>query len=1267
MALQGFNSSYYLSAKLAALQADPTTASSWAGKDTTFLTSVLTSFGFTAESHYMRYGYAEGLAPNAYFNPEQYKLAKATAMFNAGGYTTVAAAQAAFTAAWTFDPYQHYLAYGSAENVNPSNSFDDSSYLVSKLAALQAGSSTSAAWATKTVTDVRAAFTAAGLTCLGHYNLYGSTEGIAVTAVPTSEAVTVAATANPGSTFTLTTGADNKVGTSGDDTFDASLSAANMTFGGADTLDGGLGNDTLTVQMNAAGTYQAASLKAIETINVIDTTAAAASILSLLGATGVTNVISLGSTNTNPTAITNIASTSVGLGVTNSAVGATFTFAAAAVAGAADTATLTLKGQTAGVDTIAGVETLNIVSSSSANALTAGASLVTAQATKYVTSGDQTLSLGTLAATVLTVDSSSATAGVTYTVPNNTTAMTITGSTGNDVITMTGGTAVNDNINLGAGNDTVTVALDLATTDTINGGDGTDTLATTSALIAGGAYTASTTAPTITNFETLKLTTALAGALTVSNVQATGITTVDLDAGSGGQTLTMAAGAMTVKIGAANTGTLVVTDTGTAITDTLLITNTRVTGNAFNGQALTINGYETTTFNGTGTGTATTQTLTTIISTPDSGGTATLNFAGSNTFTTGAITATTVDASSMTGTATFTNTGATGVTSITGTANADTLVGSATATTINGGAGNDGITGGVAADSLSGGDGDDTISGAGGNDTLLGGAGNDTITQGVAGTTTSVDGGTGNDTITLTGMLAYTQKIAGGDGTDTLLIGTADIATLNALSFANNTTFNNSLSGIEKVRIADALTSNPDMSRLGSIPYVVLAADNGGGDSITGLVANSTIETLVPQTASTTFALADATGTSDTINLIYTAAAGAGAGAVVYGATTTSIETVAITHNDADVTANASATADANATLTLLDVTAKTITLGGNGASMTLTLTSDVAVTSISGASYAGALTVTSVSTVASTITGGAGADVLTGGTKADSISGGAGADTLAGGLGADTLDGGTGVNTLNALGMIGVTDAGNTTSTGAIINLGTTAIASGDVTSHIVPGGTAVSFISGALTEIGAGKAGYLFATNAAGASSYVDTISNFTKIAGTTGTDYIVGNATGAQTITGSTGADYMVGGSGVDTYISIAGDSIGSSARSVTGGGVATNDTITFVNGVDVISGFNINSDVLDLIVGTAITGNGVAAAATLTAQNYLISGSYVESTGVFTVDTVAGADTLICKVLADTNAFGLANQVNDIVLLGVSSVSGANITLLDTAII
>jgi S-layer protein len=114
-------------------------------------------------------------------------VAKAQALFDAGGYSSVEAAKAAFDNAWPFDPYLHYIQYGSAEGINPSNAFDESEYLATKLADLQADAVTSADWAGKTVDDLRAVLAAAGLSALGHYQAYGKIEGIAVTPVLDSE------------------------------------------------------------------------------------------------------------------------------------------------------------------------------------------------------------------------------------------------------------------------------------------------------------------------------------------------------------------------------------------------------------------------------------------------------------------------------------------------------------------------------------------------------------------------------------------------------------------------------------------------------------------------------------------------------------------------------------------------------------------------------------------------------------------------------------------------------------------------------------------------------------------------------------------------------------------------------------------------------------------------------------------------------------------------------------------------------------------------
>jgi hypothetical protein len=186
-ALQGFDENFYLGEKLAALQADPETTGDWIGQDTSVLRNVLQEYGFSASAHYEMYGYGESLAPNMYFNAAEYRLAKATALFKSGNYLTIQDALVAFDQSWLGDPYQHYLAYGDEEGVNPSNSFDVSAYLEEKLAALQENRTT--AYQYNSIDDIRVAFKAAGLTTLGHFLKYGIHEGLSAHIVPKAEQV----------------------------------------------------------------------------------------------------------------------------------------------------------------------------------------------------------------------------------------------------------------------------------------------------------------------------------------------------------------------------------------------------------------------------------------------------------------------------------------------------------------------------------------------------------------------------------------------------------------------------------------------------------------------------------------------------------------------------------------------------------------------------------------------------------------------------------------------------------------------------------------------------------------------------------------------------------------------------------------------------------------------------------------------------------------------------------------------------------------------
>ena len=269
-------------------------------------------------------------------------------------------------------------------------------------------------------------------------------------------------------------------------------------------------------------------------------------------------------------------------------------------------------------------------------------------------------------------------------------------------------------------------------------------------------------------------------------------------------------------------------------------------------------------------------------------------------------------------------------------------------------------------------------------------------------------------------------------------------------------------------------------------------------------------------------------------------------------------------------------------------------------------------------------------------------------------------------------LTGGVGTDIVSYSDVTASTSHSLTGIAGMVINLSASAVTAATIaTAMATAAGPTAPVIGGGAGVTGdasaAGTAAYLATSAAASVVGMVrDTVTTFESVIGSDLRDYIVAGST-AGTITAGTGADTIIAGSAVDTIVMAAASSIASTARTVTAGGSATNDTITFGNGVDVIQGFNSAVDVLDLVIATAITGNGVAAAATVTLQNYLLSGTYSGTTGVFTINTTTGADTLVVQVAADTNAFGLATTTNSVVLVGVSSIGTANVTLLDTAII
>ena len=827
--------------------------------------------------------------------------------------------------------------------------------------------------------------------------------------------------------YSLTSNADVRTTGSGADTFNALYSSTGgMTFQANDSLDGGDGADTINIQVGVTGTHSAASMKNIETVSA---NFSAAGTVSLLGSTGVSTVES--SASSAAAAFSNIASTSTALRVANTAQDATFGFTTAAVAGTADSASLTLSAVSGGTVSLAGIETVNIASTSSANTLTG---LTATSATTVNVSGDQALALGTLGATVTTLNAGSNTAsgtGVSATMGAATTA-TITGGTGNDSINIS---AILGDVSIagGTGNDTVTVTSNLTVTDTISGGDGTADVLSTTAAVAEG-YTAPTTR-TITGFEQLTLSTAgsAAATLTTANVD-TGITRVNLVGTGGAYGITGPAGALTVTSTAALGGTLTLTDTGTATTDAATLTNSGIlNANVLGGAAVTSTGYETLNINvGSGSITnAATQTLGAVTVTVDTGGASAVNFSGGNSVSTGAISAATINASALTGSSTFTMASATGATSITGTANADSIGASSVAANVSAGAGNDTINGGTLNDTINGGDGNDSITGGVGKDSLTGGAGVDTFVFGANATNAVVSNQSNVDVITDftsgTDKLSITNITSGAPAK--FLNNYANFTTANAAALADGTPsiafFVTGENNLYIQAVAGTQGANDTVINLAGVTSItaadLLLGSQGTGNSIT--LSAATIP-VVSTTTSNAVSSVLATAFDDTFTSSASTAL-VGVGAALTGGAGNDTLNVTLARAATDVTSLTTASAN-GVVLNGIEVVNFTTTVGGT---LNLgTLPADLKTITVTATDLNGALTAqtsaagqtvtvtNTLSTTASSIIVGAfTGQTITTGSAADGVSISTAGSTINTGIGNDTITV-TNANALNGV-----------------------------------------------------------------------------------------------------------------------------------------------------------------------------------------------------------------------------------------------------------
>lgn len=305
-----------------------------------------------------------------------------------------------------------------------------------------------------------------------------ATGNTAVANAASALAAAVAVGGTPGTTFTLTTGADTLTGTANNDTFTGSIDsgvAAQNTLGASDKIVGGAGTDTLAVTVNTGTTAtNGADISGIEVLSVRNIGAGNVAVdASTLP--GLTTVIA--DRGTGALTVSNLAA-----GGTIDLKGNTTTALGAVVAGYVATATaanIALENGVVAATPVlsingAGLTSATITSTGASNSLATNGITFTNGAVKAVTvdaqsavntgnitglvaasaitvKGSATANIGTLQATnVTSVDASANTGGVTA-VLNNVTTLNVLGGSGNDVFTTGAVLATGANVNAGAG------------------------------------------------------------------------------------------------------------------------------------------------------------------------------------------------------------------------------------------------------------------------------------------------------------------------------------------------------------------------------------------------------------------------------------------------------------------------------------------------------------------------------------------------------------------------------------------------------------------------------------------------------------------------------------------------------------------------------------------------------------------------------------------------------------------------------------------------
>ena len=289
-----FNANFYLKGKLEQLQTVDTEGKlngdkAWSTVDE--VKAALEAAGYEGDEglyqHFVDFGMDENISPNEGFNVMFYLQAKADALnaVHYGGKTNWDASSVmnGFKAAGIESAWEHYQLYGSSEGIATSAEFDSEAYFVAKVNQLNdTGYDGRSNW---TVDEVKAAFAEQGLTALEHYQLYGEDEKIA--------------TYDPDGKFAAATeagdgGLDHYTGVTTYDTLQAALNAqaAGSLAENYAIADGG--NVTVSVAQQAgiadllAGATPAITENFKYTYTLVDTVEAIAKVSTLVmqGAAG---------------------------------------------------------------------------------------------------------------------------------------------------------------------------------------------------------------------------------------------------------------------------------------------------------------------------------------------------------------------------------------------------------------------------------------------------------------------------------------------------------------------------------------------------------------------------------------------------------------------------------------------------------------------------------------------------------------------------------------------------------------------------------------------------------------------------------------------------------------------------------------------------------------------------------------------------------------------------------------------------------------------